>query len=96
MSRLNLDEYNLLTVHSYAAHLRVGRAKGAARPRLAREHGIERARQHGVAFVAVANSHHFGAAAYHLEAVAAAGLVGLAFGNSPAAMPAWGGRRALL
>ncbi|MFJ0706224.1 Ldh family oxidoreductase, partial [Bordetella bronchiseptica] len=57
---------------------------------------IERARQHGVAFVAVANSHHFGAAAYHLEAVAAAGLVGLAFGNSPAAMPAWGGRRALL
>ncbi|ETH39286.1 transposase, IS481 family [Bordetella pertussis H918] len=119
ISRLNLDEYNLLTVHSYAAHLRVGRAKGAARPRLAREHGgtalvdagsglaypacalaaalaIERARQHGVAFVAVANSHHFGAAAYHLEAVAAAGLVGLAFGNSPAAMPAWGGRRALL
>jgi (2R)-3-sulfolactate dehydrogenase (NADP+) len=34
-------------------------------------------------------------AAYHLEAVAAAGLVGLAFGNSPAAMPAWGGKRAL-
>ena len=27
--------------------------------------------------------------------IAAAGLVGLAFGNSPAAMPAWGGKRAL-
>lgn len=49
----------------------------------------------GAAFAGVTNSHHFGAAAYHLEAVAAAGMVGLAFGNSPAAMPAWGGKRAL-
>ena len=32
---------------------------------------------------------------YHLEAVGAAGLVGLAFGNSPAAMPAAGGKRAI-
>jgi (2R)-3-sulfolactate dehydrogenase (NADP+) len=43
----------------------------------------------------VTNSNHFGAAAFHVEAIAAAGLVGLAFGNSPAAMPAWGGKRAL-
>jgi len=49
-----------------------------------------------VAFVSVTNSNHFGVAAHHLEPVAAAGLVGLAFGNSPAAMPAWGGRRSLL
>jgi (2R)-3-sulfolactate dehydrogenase (NADP+) len=48
-----------------------------------------------VAFVAVTNSNHFGVASYHLEAIAAAGLVGLAMGNSPAAMPAWGGKRAL-
>ena len=34
--------------------------------------------------VAVTNSHHFGAAAYHLRPVAEAGLVGLALGNSPA------------
>lgn len=56
---------------------------------------IRRAKAYGVAYVAVANSNHFGAAAYHVEAIAAAGLVGLAFGNSPAAMPAWGGKRAL-
>ena len=56
---------------------------------------IRRAREFGVAYVAVTNSNHFGVAAYHLEAIAQAGLVGLAFGNSPAAMPAWGGRRAL-
>jgi len=43
----------------------------------------------------VCNSHHFGSAAYHLGPVAAAGMVGFAFGNSPAAMPAWGGKRAL-
>jgi (2R)-3-sulfolactate dehydrogenase (NADP+) len=49
----------------------------------------------GVAFAGVANSHHFGVAGYHLEAVGAAGLVGLAFGNSPAAMPAAGGKRPL-
>jgi (2R)-3-sulfolactate dehydrogenase (NADP+) len=53
---------------------------------------VERAREHGVAFVGVTNSHHFGVAAHHLGPVAAAGMVGLAFGNSPAAMPAAGGR----
>jgi (2R)-3-sulfolactate dehydrogenase (NADP+) len=62
---------------------------------LAVREAIGRAREFGVAFAAVTNSNHFGAAGYHLEPIAAAGLVGLAFGNSPAAMPAWGGRRAL-
>jgi (2R)-3-sulfolactate dehydrogenase (NADP+) len=52
-----------------------------------------RAREFGVAFAGVTNSHHFGVAGYHLEAVGGAGLVGLAFGNSPAAMPAAGGKR---
>ncbi|HEX3099171.1 MAG TPA: Ldh family oxidoreductase [Usitatibacter sp.] len=62
---------------------------------LAAREAIRRAREFGVSFASVANSNHFGVAAYHLEPVAEAGLVGLAFGNSPAAMPAWGGRRAL-
>ena len=56
---------------------------------------IERALKLGVAFAGVTNSHHFGAAGLHLEAVADAGMVGLAFSNSPSAMPAWGGKRAL-
>ena len=54
-----------------------------------------RAKSAGACFVGVTNSHQFGAAAYHVEAVAAAGMVGLAFGNSPAAMPAWGGTRGI-
>ncbi len=43
-------------------------------------------------FAGVARSHHFGVAAYHLRPVADAHMVGLAFGNSPAAMPTAGGR----
>ena len=62
---------------------------------LAVREAVVRAKQYGVAWVAVTNSNHFGVAAYHLEAIAEAGLVGLGFGNSPAAMPAWGGTRAL-
>ncbi len=54
---------------------------------------LGRAREFGVAFAGVTNSHHFGVAAYHLGPVAQAGMVGLAFGNSPAAMPAAGGGR---
>ena len=56
---------------------------------------IARARKLGVAFAGVTNSHHFGVAALHLTPVAEAGMVGIAMGNSPAAMPAWGGKRAL-
>jgi (2R)-3-sulfolactate dehydrogenase (NADP+) len=63
--------------------------------RLAAKEAIWRAREYGVSYVAVTNSNHFGVAAYHLEAIAATGLVGLAMGNSPAAMSAWGGKRAL-
>lgn len=55
----------------------------------------KRAREFGVAFVAVTNSNHFGVAAHHVEPLAEAGLVAIAMGNSPAAMPAWGGRRPL-
>jgi (2R)-3-sulfolactate dehydrogenase (NADP+) len=63
--------------------------------KLAVGEAIRRAREFGVAFAGVTNSHHFGVAAWHLEPVAAAGFVGLAFGNSPSAMPAAGGKRAL-
>ncbi len=62
---------------------------------VAAREAIERAKQYGVSFVAVTNSNHFGVAAYHVEAMAGVGMVGFAFSNSPAAMPAWGGKRAL-
>ncbi|MGH8698423.1 MAG: Ldh family oxidoreductase, partial [Burkholderiales bacterium] len=62
---------------------------------LAVAEAVARAREHGVAFAGVRNSHHFGVASYHLAPVAQARMVGLAFGNSPSAMPAWGGKRAI-
>lgn len=79
------------------AALLVDAGEGLAFPACASavHEAIRSARECGAAFAGVTNSHHFGMAAYHLEAVAEAGMVGLAFGNSPAAMPAWGGKRAL-
>ena len=63
---------------------------------LAADVAIARAREFGVALACVTNSHHFGAAAYHIEPIGQAGLCGLAMGNSPAAMAVAGGRRPLL
>jgi (2R)-3-sulfolactate dehydrogenase (NADP+) len=56
--------------------------------RMAIEQAIARARQHGIAIAAVTNSHHFGMAAYHLDPVAQAGMVGINhFGVSQPEMP---------
>lgn len=62
---------------------------------LAVAQAVATAAEHGVAFVGVVNSHHCGVLVDHLRAAAAAGMVGLGFANSPAAMPAAGGRHAI-
>jgi len=84
-------------VRSHHATVLIDAAFGLAFPACAMAVGeaIQRARTYGIAFAGVTNSHHFGVASDHLAPVAAAGLVGLAFGNSPAAMPAAGGKRPL-
>jgi (2R)-3-sulfolactate dehydrogenase (NADP+) len=113
-----LASHGLSRITQYAAHLRNGRADGAAVPAivggrggavlidaasglafpacaLAVDEAIRRAGEFGVAFAGVTNSHHFGVAAYHLGPVADAGMVGMAFSNSPSAMPAAGGTHAI-
>ena len=72
-------------------------ADGLAFPacELAIHHALQAARACGVGVSAVTNSYHFGAAIYHLEAVAKASMVGLAFSNSPGAIAAWGGKKPL-
>jgi (2R)-3-sulfolactate dehydrogenase (NADP+) len=74
--------------------VQVDAACGLAFPacELALRECIERARTHGVAMAGVMNSHHGGVIVDHLRAAAAAGMVGLGFANSPAAMPAAGGK----
>ena len=54
--------------------------------------GIERARAHGIAGVAVRNSNHFGTAAYFTRRAAEAGCVALLATNASPAMAPWGGR----
>jgi len=61
---------------------------------MAVKEAIKRALRYGIAYAGVTNSHHFGAAGYHLAPIAEAGLVGLAFTNSPSAINAWGGKKA--
>lgn len=63
---------------------------------LAVEQVVARARINGIAVAGVTDSHHSGVSGLHVGAIAQAGLVGLMFTNSPAAMPVPGGRRPLL
>jgi (2R)-3-sulfolactate dehydrogenase (NADP+) len=56
---------------------------------------IARAKVNGVGLASITNSNHVGVLGIHLTAVTGAGMAGLAFTNSPAAIPAWGGKRAL-
>lgn len=81
-------------VRRKGAALLVDAHQGLAFPacQLAVDEGISVARDLGVCFAGVTNSHHAGVVVDHLRPAAAAGLVGLGFANSPAAMPAAGGR----
>ena len=62
---------------------------------LAVREAVAAAQRHGIAIAGVVRSHHCGVLVDHLRPAAAAGLVGLGFANSPAAMPAAGGRHAI-
>ena len=75
-----------------AVQIDAGEGLAFAACELAVHEAIARARVHGVAFAGVMNSHHCGVVVDHLRPVAAAGMVGLGFANSPAAMPAAGGK----
>lgn len=63
---------------------------------LAVREAITTAGRLGVCFAGVTNSHHCGVLVDHLRPAAEAGMVGLGFANSPAAMPVAGGKHAIL
>src|SRR3954466_8581252 len=56
---------------------------------------VQRARRNGIGFAGIRNSAHVGVLGIHLLPVAEAGLVGLGFPISPAAIPPWGGKKPL-
>lgn len=62
---------------------------------LATREAAKRAREFGIAFCGVTNSHHCGAMDHHLAPLAEAGMIGIGFTNSPAAINAWGGKKPL-
>lgn len=76
------------------AALLVDAGQGLAFPAcdMAVAQAVHTARLLGVCFAGVANSHHCGVVVDHLRPAARAGFIGLGFSNSPAAMPAAGGR----
>lgn len=111
-----LGTHGVARVPTYCDHLKSGRARGDAVPRIVHEkaaaclvdadyglgfepaefaltEAIERAARHGVGFAGVTKSHHCGALGILLEAVAARGMVGIAFSNAPSAIMAWGGTK---
>ncbi len=64
---------------------------GQVAGRVAIDLAIARARDHGIAAVAVRESTHLGALAYYTMRAAEAGLVALAFQNGPTIVPPFGG-----
>ncbi len=81
-------------LHRKGGALVVDAQEGLAFPacELAVRQAVAAAQTQGVAFAGVVRSHHCGVVVDHLRAAAAAGMVGLGFANSPAAMPAAGGK----
>lgn len=79
------------------AAVKVDAANGFAYPamELAVAELIELAPEMGIAVAAICNSHHCGAAGYHVEKLAEKGLIGLLFANTPKAIAPWGGSKAL-
>jgi (2R)-3-sulfolactate dehydrogenase (NADP+) len=59
------------------------------------QEAVQRARRNGIGLAGIRNSAHVGVLGIHLAPVGEAGLVGFAFTNSPAAIPPWGGKKAL-
>ena len=91
--RANVDALpRVVAQRGGAVQIDAGEGLAFAACELAVREAIERARTHGVAFAGVMNSHHCGVVVDHLRPVAAAGMVGLGFANSPSAMPAAGGK----
>ena len=90
-----VDGHAVPTVEQVAgAALRIDAGNGFAFPALAVavDRLVSLTADTGIAAAGVHRSHHFGQAGYHVEQLAARGLIGLVFGNSPKAIAPWGGK----
>lgn len=95
-SRIEKDSKLTLTPFKSSAML-IDAGDGLAFPalRYGTDVSVNLASKTGIGLVAIKNSHHFGVAGHFTEAAARAGYISILFGNTPAAMPMAGGRKAL-
>jgi len=84
-------------VGSNGAVVRIDAKNGFAYPALslAIKELTSCSKKYGIAVASISHSHHFGQAGRHVERLAESGLIGLMFGNTPKAIPPWGGSKAL-
>jgi LDH2 family malate/lactate/ureidoglycolate dehydrogenase len=69
---------------------------GAVVGSLAMEAALDLARSHGIGFVGVRRSNHFGPAAYYVEQAVRQGFIGVAISNAPPHMAPFGGKTRFL
>ena len=83
--------------HDRPAAVVIDAQEGLAFPalQLAAQQAAQKAKETGIGLAAIGNSHHFGVAGHVAEDLATQGLIAIVMGNSPAAMPMWGGSRPL-
>ena len=84
-------------ISSKGSVIRVDAKNGFAYPAisLALKEITTACKKFGIAAASITRSHHFGQAGRHVEILADNGLIGLMFGNTPKAIPPWGGTKAL-
>jgi len=89
-------EPSVLSEKPSAVH--VDAASGFAHPAIDLGFGklIPKARENGVAALGILNSYNCGVLGYHVERLAAEGLVGLGFTNAPASIAPVGGRKPVI
>ncbi len=94
--RINVNA-NISVVSRGAASLYVDADFGFAHPAIdaALTRGLPVAQELGICIMAIGNSHHCGTLSFQVERVAAAGLIGLMFANTPKAIAPWGSRDAV-
>ncbi|GAB3807888.1 Ldh family oxidoreductase [Virgibacillus kimchii] len=64
--------------------------------KIAMEHAIKKAKQHGTSSVAVMNSNHFGTASYFTKMAAAENCIGITMTNTSPIMVSWGSKEPTL
>jgi (2R)-3-sulfolactate dehydrogenase (NADP+) len=86
-----------LLLSSKGSVIRVDANQGFAFPAisLALSEITKTCKSFGIAAASISRSHHFGQAGRHVERLAEDGLIGLMFGNTPKAIPPWGGTKPL-